>query len=219
MIEKQKLILKRHDTSVHIKITRERACSECQRDKKMCLCGKVTSFTNRHRIVILQHPQEQFKIANSASLTKLILRNSTLLTGLSWKNFKAVAGEAEQPSSWAVLYLKDTKKDTKPVSFYNRNSVEIENVIPLRGIIAIDGSWKQAKTIWWRNPWFLKLNRISLNPDFQSFRHQSNEKSLSTIEAIAFLLKNLGEKPVISESLLYQYNKLISPKLSDCDGG
>jgi hypothetical protein len=57
--------------------------------------------------------------------------------------------------------------------------------------------------------WFLKMHRIALNPDFQSVRNQSKEEGLSTIEAIAFALKNLGEKPVIAESLIYQYKKLI----------
>src|SRR5204862_7870678 len=27
----------------------------------------------------------------------------------------------------------------------------------LDGIVLLDGSWKEAKTLWWRNPWLLKL--------------------------------------------------------------
>jgi DTW domain-containing protein YfiP len=85
----------------------------------------------------------------------------------------------------------------------------MENSFQLRGLIVIDGSWKQAKALWWRNSWLLKLHRIALNPDFQSVRNQSKEEGLSTIEAISFTLKNLGEKPVIADSLMYQYKKLI----------
>ena len=34
----------------------------------------------------------------------------------------------------------------------------------LDGIVLLDGSWKEAKTLWWRNPWLLKLHRIVLDP-------------------------------------------------------
>jgi DTW domain-containing protein YfiP len=169
----------------------------------------VTSFANRIRVIILQHPQEQFKISNSAALAHLMLRNSTLLTGLSWKSFKAIAGESEQPSQWGILHLKGGSNGAKPVEIFERNGNSMENSFQLRGIIAIDGSWKQAKALWWRNSWMLKLHRIALNPDFQSIRNQTKEEGLSTIEAIAFTLKNLGEKPVIADSLVYQYRKLI----------
>ncbi len=205
----QEPLLSRNDSRVHTKVAKERACPECRRDILHCLCGKVTAFANRIRVIILQHPQEQFKISNSAALAHLMLRNSTLLTGLSWKSFKAVAGESEQPSQWGILHLKGGSSSAKPVEIFERNGKSMENSFQLRGIIAIDGSWKQAKALWWRNSWMLKLHRIALNPDFQSVRNQSKEEGLSTIEAIAFTLKNMGEKPVIADSLVYQYRKSI----------
>ena len=30
----------------------------------------------------------------------------------------------------------------------------------LEGIVLLDGSWGEAKTLWWRNPWLLKLRRV-----------------------------------------------------------
>ncbi|HEX2957649.1 MAG TPA: tRNA-uridine aminocarboxypropyltransferase [Chitinispirillaceae bacterium] len=205
----QEPLLSRNDSRVHTKVAKERACPECRRDTPHCLCGKVTSFSNRIKVIILQHPQEQFKISNSAALAHLMLRNSTLLTGLSWKSFKTVAGESELPSQWGILHLKGHSNGDKPVEIFERNGSSMEKSFQLRGIIAIDGSWKQAKALWWRNSWMLKLHRVALNPDFQSVRNQSKEEGLSTIEAIAFTLKNLGEKPVIADSLVYQYRKLI----------
>jgi hypothetical protein len=138
-----------------------------------------------------------------------MLRNSTLLTGLSWKSFKAIAGESELPSQWGILHLKGGHSGEKPVEIFERNGSLVKDSFQLQGIIVIDGSWKQAKALWWRNSWLLKLHRIALNPDFQSVRNQSKEEGLSTIEAIAFALKNFGEKSVMVESLMYQYVKLI----------
>jgi len=34
----------------------------------------------------------------------------------------------------------------------------------IAGIVVLDGSWSQAKTLWWRNPWVLKARRIVLAP-------------------------------------------------------
>lgn len=205
----QEPLLVRNDTRIHVKVAKEHACPECRRDRKNCICGKVTAFSNRTRVIILQHPQEQFKISNSAALAHLMLRNSTLLTGLSWKSFKAIAGESELPSQWGILHLKGGHSGEKPVEIFERNGSLVKDSFQLQGIIVIDGSWKQAKALWWRNSWLLKLHRIALNPDFQSVRNQSKEEGLSTIEAIAFALKNFGEKSVMVESLIYQYVKLI----------
>jgi hypothetical protein len=160
--------------------------------------------------VILQHPQEQFKALNSARLSTLLLKNSRISVGLSWPNFKKVAGADEMPSQWGVLFLQPGKSTgTQPLFVVNRKKQPLENPENLRGIIALDGSWKQAKALWWRNSWFLKLNRISLNPDHVSLRPQVKSEGLSTIEAIAFTLEHLGDDGKIPAALRENYRKLI----------
>ena len=34
----------------------------------------------------------------------------------------------------------------------------------LEGVVLLDGTWSQAKALWWRNPWMLKCQRVILNP-------------------------------------------------------
>ena len=200
------------DPRAHIKTDRFKACPECFRPKDSCICEKVVSFDNKLKVIILQHPQEQYKQLNSARLANMALLNSKLLVGLSWPNFKIVAGSEEQPSKWGILYLKGNSDKSKPCQVFGRNKKEMENPSELRGIIALDGSWKQAKTLWWRNPWFLKLNRITLNPEHPSLRSQTKIEGLSTIEAVALALRCLGEKEEISVSLREQYERLIVKK-------
>ncbi|NLP03649.1 MAG: DTW domain-containing protein [Fibrobacter sp.] len=201
--------LQKKDPRAHLKIDRFKSCPQCLRSREECFCGKVLSFENHLRVIILQHPQEQYKQLNSAKLASMALSNSKLLVGLSWPNFKYVAGPDEQPSNWGILYLKGSAETSKPCQVFARNKREMDNPSVLRGIIALDGSWKQAKTLWWRNPWFLKLNRISLNPQHHSLRAQTKREGLSTIEAIALAFKCLGEKEKITASLIEQYEKLI----------
>ena len=152
---------------------------------------------------------------NSARLAHLLLKNSRILVGLSWSNFKKVAGQQEIPSEWGVLYLKPSEggvkgnASTAPLTVINRKKNLIEDTGSLRGLVALDGSWKQSKALWWRNPWLLKLNRVSLNPGHPSLRPQVKEEGLSTIEAIAFALEHLGEKRSVGEALVENYQNLI----------
>ena len=198
------------DPSVHEKIDHRRACPKCYRDKDDCLCAKVPVFDNLISVLILQHPQEQYKQLNSARLTDIMLKNCAVRVGLSWQGFKAVAGESAMPSQWGILFLNSNgKAGDPPVAIHDRKKHSITDYGFLQGIIALDGSWKQAKTLWWRNPWFLKLNRISLNPAHASLRAQTRKGGLSTIEAIAFALDHLGEDKIIGESLRANFRRLI----------
>lgn len=189
---------------------RNTVCGYCYRPKEKCFCGKVPELDNRIKVVILQHPQEQFKALNSARLAHLVLKNSKVFVGLSWPNFKKVAGPEELPSEWGVLFLKpDQSMGNWPVSVINRKKKPVGNTSFLRGIIVLDGSWKQVKALWWRNPWLLKLNRVTLNPDHPSLRPQVKKEGLATIEAIAFALEHLGDKPEIPTELRRKYRELI----------
>jgi DTW domain-containing protein YfiP len=75
----------------------------------------------------------------------------------------------------------------------------------LKGIVILDGNWKQSKTLWWRNPWLLKLKRIVLNPEIPSnwgsLRKQPRPECLSTIESLRFTLQHLNENSKVSEAL------------------
>jgi hypothetical protein len=155
----------------------------------------VPVFENLISVIILQHPQEQYKQLNSAWLANIMLKNSHVRVGLSWNG---------------ILFLNNKgKAGDPPVTIQNRKKQFSADYGFLKGIIALDGSWKQAKTLWWRNPWFLKLNRISLNPAHASLRAQTREGGLSTIEAIAFALDNLGEDKLTGESLRENFRRLI----------
>lgn len=185
------------------------ACPKCFRPNHKCICAKITPQENKLRVIVLMHPQEQYKLLNSSRLTHLLLKNSSLCVGLSWPNFKAVAGEHESPSQWGVLHLKPEKTNTAPVFMVDKKNKPVENMSHLRGIIVLDGSWKQAKSLWWRNAWLLKLNRMGLNPTKASLRPQVKQEGLSTIEAVAAALEFLGENVDIPNLLRKSYEELI----------
>jgi DTW domain-containing protein YfiP len=192
------------------KIDKKDACPECYRPKDHCFCHTHSSVHNEMRVLILQHPQEQYKLLNSARLAHAVLQNSTLKVGLSWRNFSHALGEDANSREWGVLYLKAGGEALgKPVEMFDSKKRLVGILPKLKGLVVIDGSWKQAKALWWRNPWLLRLNRISLNMQQQSLRSQIKSEGLSTIEAIACGLGILGEKQHINDTLIQQYEALI----------
>ena len=95
------------------------------------------------------------------------------------------------------------------MEFFDAKKRPVNPAPRLEGLVVIDGSWKQAKALWWRNPWLLRLNRITLNPLHRSLRAQVKREGLSTIEAVALALECLGEDKNISDYLIDRYEELI----------
>ncbi len=173
------------------------------------MCGKVQTVTTRTRVLILQHPQEKLKLWNSAMLAHMALPNSVLRVGLSWPNIKKASGIETEPRKWAALYLKGNHPLEKPFNLFNRKEEPLADASSLEGIIILDGSWKQAHALWWRNSWLLRVNRIALNIPKASKRGQAKDAGLATIESIAHCLGYLGEGSESRDLLIKQYEDLI----------
>ena len=192
------------------KIDKKSSCKICLRPLTQCLCQKVVHVSTIIRILILQHPQEQYKQLNSAMLTHLALKNSVLRVGLSWRNLSHALGEETDSKEWGVLFLKGVIDPSRRIELYDAKKKQLLPIkTNFKGIVVIDGSWKQAKAMWWRNPWLLKLTRITLNPSHKSLRGQAKKEGLATIEAVALALECLGENAAVGESLRKQYEEFI----------
>jgi DTW domain-containing protein YfiP len=85
--------------------------------------------------------------------------------------------------------------------------------LDLEGIVVLDGTWAQAKTMWWRNAWLLKLKRLTLNPSCPSLygrlRMEPRRECLSTIESIAEALDALGEDVTVGDILRSHFAELL----------
>lgn len=173
---------------------------EGPRDRERASLGleiAVEAFPNAVRVIILQHPQEPDKELGSASLLARALGNAELKVGLSWRSLKSVAGEAALPSEWAVLYLGSKGAAAMPeqVNFVSQKNNPMPQPPGIKGLIVLDGTWSQAKALWWRNAWLLKLKRIVLQPKEKSrygnLRREPRGEALSTIESCALAIEKL----------------------------
>ena len=199
-------------------------CPRCGKPKPLCVCEGITAVNNRVQLVILQHPQEQDVELGTARLTALHFKNASVKVGLSWPSLaKALGlkpGQGADPKRWATLYLGSAQVAKFPpgrtVVAVNKKGDPVpdqnEALDQLQGVIVLDGTWAQAKTLWWRNPWLLKTRRVALNPTrpsrYGNLRREARREALSTLEATALLMSTLEKNPATSEALLASFERL-----------
>ncbi len=187
-------------------------CPHCAKPPYLCVCEAVEPLENRIQLLILQHPQEQDRQLGTARLAQRALKNSTLKIGLSWPSLSKALGREADPAEWAVLHLGAATADLpsdREVVVLDKKGAPLPDqdraLAGLKGVVIFDGSWAQAKTLWWRNAWVLKGRRLALNPRTASLygklRREPRREALSTIEAAGLTLARLEKKPDIEESL------------------
>jgi tRNA-uridine aminocarboxypropyltransferase len=177
---------------------------------------------NRVFVLILQHPHEKREPLATAPAVVATLRHAKLVTGLSWPNLSRALGRDAEPRRWAALYLGSVRPaalaDRRELMLLGRDGQPIADPAPilrgLDGIVLIDGTWSQAKTLWWRNPWLLKLHRLVLNPPrparLGKLRREPRREALSTLEAAALALRHLEGGPDAAEALLAALGHIIA---------
>src|SRR3954463_13724566 len=189
-------------------------CPHCGKPLPLCICDSVTPIENKVALLILQHPQEQDRALGTARLTAMHFKDAVVKIGLSWPSLsKALGRQVSDPSRWAVLYLGSAKvadldTDSEIVAINRKGQMEERQrsiLKSIEGIVLLDGTWSQAKALWWRNPWMLKCQRVILGPAKPSrygrLRREPRTDGLSTIEAAAMLLSALEKRPDIAETL------------------
>ena len=196
-------------------------CPRCGKPLTLCVCQDIQPIDNKLALLVLQHPQEQDKALGTARLTTLHFKNAVFKTGLSWPSLAKALGRAADPKRWATLYLGsadpaliapgqsivalDAKGKLLPIQEMALSDIE--------GVIVLDGTWSQAKTLWWRNAWLLKSKRVVLDPRqpslYGKLRREPRREGLSTLEAAGMLLAHLENRREIETTLIATFTKLL----------
>jgi DTW domain-containing protein len=186
----------------------QKRCENCWKAPELCLCDSIQALPAKLSVLILQHPQESRNPKTTARLVSLSLPNAVHKVGFSWRSLAKALGRPADPKRWAVLYLGTQKNiqnlKSQPFQILSSKLQPLEDP-DLEGIVLLDGNWSQSKTLWWRNPWLLKLNRLVLNPTtpslFGEVAKQPRKNCLSTLEAVAETCSHVGEAPSVYEGL------------------
>jgi DTW domain-containing protein YfiP len=198
-------------------------CPQCGKPLPLCICDSVTPIESRISLLILQHPQEQDRALGTARLTAMHFKDAVVRIGLSWPSLsKALGRTVHDPSRWAVLYLGSAKvadldTDAEIVAINRKGEVEPHQraiLSDIEGIVLLDGTWSQAKALWWRNAWMLKCQRIILGPKrpsrYGKLRKEPRRDGLATIEAAAMMLASLEHRPEIETTLLASFDRMLA---------
>ncbi len=184
-------------------------------------------------ILVLQHPQEPSRKDEAVSSVKLLqsaVEPCHVSVGLSWRSLEQATKnweylkedpELKKPALWHTLYLGTKKQSTEhaPIEpgIYYLDKKGFPHDPPetplIGGLILLDGTWAQAKTLWWRNPWLLKTQRIYIVPKEKSkygnIRKEPRPECVSTVEAAAETLGFLGLDAEIETELKNQFQDLL----------
>jgi DTW domain-containing protein YfiP len=197
-------------------------CPRCEKPLPLCVCADIQPIDNKVALLILRHPQEQDKALGTARLTALHFRNAVFKTGLSWPSLSKALGRDADPKRWATLYLGSIDPailapgrevlalDAKGKLLPAQDSA----LADIKGVIVLDGTWSQAKTLWWRNAWLLKCKRVVLAPRrpslYGKLRREPRRAALSTLESAAMLISRLENRPEIEAALMGIFTKLLA---------
>jgi tRNA-uridine aminocarboxypropyltransferase len=194
-------------------------CPRCGKLASLCVCAALEPVESRPFVLILQHPQEQDRDLGTGRLAHLQLARSALTIGLSWRSLPAALGREADPGRWGVLYLGPSQDlPADDIAVLDRHGAARPDgkaaLAGLEGIVVLDGTWSQAKALWWRNPWLLKLHRIVLRPGFRSaygeLRREPRPESVSTIEAVALCLAGMEGEPELFDRIAAPFRALIA---------
>lgn len=174
----------------------------------------------RTRVVVLQHPQERDRDLGTVPLLQAMLPKVEVVVGLSWPSLARLLDDGDADAlRWAVLYPGSLPRElqrneqTAPVLRLDRNGNALGPTPYLEGLLVLDGSWSQAKTLWWRNPWLLKVQRLVLHPKepsiYGKLRKEPRREAVSTLESVADALVFNGEPRQVRESLRRVFRTMV----------
>ena len=176
------------------------------------------------KCLILQHPQEPGVAIGTAQLVSEVLPDTVVRTGLSWPNLSKAWGSEVDNKRWLVLYLGSVRPETFPAGrelylVTRKGGMAEEQASVLKqveGIVILDGTWSQAKALWWRNAWLFKLKRAVLRPArtsiYHSIRKEPRKECVSTIESLAIAISEVEGTSGLREQLFDRLQQLLTEK-------
>ncbi|MGZ3417225.1 MAG: tRNA-uridine aminocarboxypropyltransferase [Polyangiales bacterium] len=183
-------------------------CEHCKKPRSICVCDRLPKLETHTRVLVLQHPQESDVDLGTVPLLRAALGDQCVVkVGLSWASLSHALGEEVENSRWAVIYPTKVEEGVPEddVLLLDKKGRARDPSARIEGVVVLDGSWSQAKTLWWRNAWLLKLGRIVVAPHepsiYGKLRKEPRREFVSTLEAVADVLVTLGEPEEVRAQL------------------
>ncbi|HUS68388.1 MAG TPA: tRNA-uridine aminocarboxypropyltransferase [Kofleriaceae bacterium] len=185
-------------------------CARCRRPEVVCYCAHLPHLPTRTRVLVLQHPREEWVGIGTARMAHLALPSSTLRVGVDFALDPVVV---EALAGTTPSYLLFPGRDAVDVrSIASEAASEGAAGAPVN-LVLLDGTWAQARTLLRLNPAIGALPRIAFTPARPSdyrIRRQPAEFCVSTIEALAEVLTILEPDGGPFERLLDPFRAMVA---------
>ncbi|XP_077318351.1 tRNA-uridine aminocarboxypropyltransferase 2 [Lithobates pipiens] len=198
---------------VESSISKRALCTRCSRPQKVCLCPFLPAqpINVSMNLYIVQHPAEESRVLRTVPLLAACLPEDKCKV-LIGRRF----GEERYPELAAVC--------RNPGTFILYPGAEAANLEELslaadqqpRSLIIIDGTWSQAKDIFYKNSLFRLPKQVQLKTTVSSqyvIRTQPTNTCLSTLECAAIALSIMEKNTAIQETILRPLQALCSFQL------
>ena len=168
-------------------------CERCGRPERVCVCSAFPPepFPIDTTVHIMQHPREQdFRLLTTVPLLAECLPKDKCII---------YRGKRFSPTKFPTLHDICNLEDTI-VLYPSPDAVSIEDYLaeaPRTNInmVVLDGTWREAKSIYFNNKFLHKLRKVKLCGSFGKsafvIRTQPNNNSVSTSEAVAIAVGKL----------------------------
>jgi len=181
-------------------------CARCLRPTRVCWCAHLPTLETRSRVVFLQHPREADVAIGTARMAHLCLPRSELHVGVTWQGSRALASIHADPSRPpALLYPGEGATDML--------AEPPKGPITLR---VVDWTGATAKKTAKANPELAALPRYAIappSPGNYRIRREPDERYVSTIEALSYVLGALEGDPERFRRLLQPFDAMVETQL------
>ncbi|XP_066037455.1 tRNA-uridine aminocarboxypropyltransferase 2 isoform X2 [Chamaea fasciata] len=191
---------------------RRPVCVRCSRPQKVCLCPflPVHPLKVSTCLYIIQHPAEESRVLRTVPLLAACLPpdKCKILVGRRFNEdrYPELATVCRNPNT-LILYPGIEATNLEEVAVMSSNPSVM---------IIIDGTWSQAKDIFYKNSLFRLPKQVQLKPSISSqyvIRTQPTNTCLSTLECAAVALSIIEKNTSIQETILHPLQALCSFQL------
>ncbi|KAM4710314.1 tRNA-uridine aminocarboxypropyltransferase 2 [Discoglossus pictus] len=194
-------------------ISRRTLCARCSRPQKVCLCPFLPAHPLNVStcLYIVQHPAEESRVLRTVPLLAACLPDDKCKV-LIGRRF----GEERYPELSTVCRNPGTLILYPGAEAANLEEVSLADVQYPYSLIIIDGTWSQAKDIFYKNSLFRLPKQVQLKTTISSqyvIRTQPTNTCLSTLECAAIALSILEKDVKIQETILRPLQALCSFQL------
>jgi DTW domain-containing protein YfiP len=188
-------------------------CVRCLRAGSVCLCDSIRPFDTTFQVVLLQHPKERKNSIGTARFTHLTLKSSRLIAGAEFDSNEEVNAILDDPKNYPVTLFPGEAA----ANIALERDAFLTSIPEGRRLVifVVDGTWSQARGMLRKSSRLLALPRVSFTIDIPSqykVRKQPSEFCLSTVEAVARLVKLL-DPAAPSESLILTFALMVDAQL------